>query len=523
MADTIQQTETTGSLVTQWALAPTDGASLAVFRVVLGLTVAAYAVKALLLGEVRGIYVDAPHHFSYYGFSWVKPWPSGGMYLHFFALAMSGVLVAAGILYRVSSVLMAVLFTFVFLCDRTAYLNHMYLICLLSWMIVVVPAHAVWSMDRFGHTDKSPSTVPTWSVWLVRFHVALPYFFGGLAKLNSDWLHGQPMRMTLSQQEWFGAVGQHGNPEWIVQIFSFGGIFFDLAIVPALLLARVRAIAFVVAMAFHFTNAFVFPIGVFPWLMIAATSVFFASDWPRRAAARVGLRAAGIINTAPTETCLEADTATPSFRQNPGLSLLAAYVVFQCIVPLRHLALPGNVSWTERGHFFAWHMMLRGKRCGLRIYATDRETGMTTPVDLRHFVTAYQLPKVGRDPEHIRQLAHKIATTLDPANPKRFEIRALALVSLNGRMAELLVDPSVNLAAMPATWTHPKWILKSQQLLPKQHWNVPLLEWETALGLNVEELLNVQTLPKDKAAKVSVPPGQKHVRIQKPQGPSIEG
>ena len=36
-----------------------------------------------------------------------------------------------------------------------------------------------------------------------------------------------------------------------------------------------------------------------------------------------------------------------------------------------HHLYEGDVSWTERGHFFSWHMLLRGKTVGLRYYVTD--------------------------------------------------------------------------------------------------------------------------------------------------------
>lgn len=459
-----------------------SAASIGVFRICFGLAVAIYAIKALYLGEVKGIYVDPVWHFSYWGFSWVKPWPGVGMYLHFIAMAFVAVLVATGVAYRFSSVCLALMFSFVFLCDRTAYLNHMYLITLLCWMMTVLPADRAFSIDAL--TQSNEPTLPAWCVALVRFHVALPYFFGGVAKLNSDWLQGQPMRMTLSQQPWFPSVGDAVGTEAIVMLFSIGGAVFDLAIVPALLWHRTRTAAFLLCVCFHLTNAFVFPIGVFPWLMIAATTIFYSPDWPLK-----------YFSHRPfVASC----SGIQPGRRRLLMAGFAAYAAMHCLLPIRHWVTKGDPSWTERGHFYAWHMMLRGKRCGLRLYATDSKTLQTQVVDLRCLVTPYQYPKVARDPEHIRQLCHYVAKSV----PSRdLEVRALALVSLNGRKPELLVDPTIDLTQESATWTHPDWVMSYTNPLLKQHWDVPLLHWEEKLGLNPESLLGLKT-PNDSAKAI---------------------
>lgn len=459
---------------------PVDGASLAAFRVVFGLGVAVYAMKSLLRGEVRMIFVEPQYHFSYWGFEWIKPWPGNGMYLHFAALALSGLLVAAGVAYRVTSVVMALLFSFVFLCDRTAYLNHYYLMVLLCWMMTVIPADRVFAVDRVGDARAveplSTHCVPAWALWLVRFHIGVPYFFGGVAKLSADWLQGQPMRMTLMQQPAVADLAQIVGTDFVVGLFSIGGMLFDLAVVPLLLWRPTRKLAFCLTLGFHLTNAFVFPIGVFPWLMMGATTIFFEPDWPRR-----WFRGPSAVAQAQ-HTCA-------GRRQQLILVAVCGYVAFHCLLPLRHLVTAGDPNWTERGHFFAWHMMLRGKRCGLRMYATSPETGQTLPVNLRQYVTEYQFPKVGRDPEHMRQLAHMIADTMQEKTGQRMEVRAFALVSLNGRRAELLVDPTVDLAQRPATWTMPEWINELTQPLRREHWDVPLLEWEQALGLDADAMI----------------------------------
>ena len=466
-----------------------DGAFLACFRIVFGAAMAFFAVKQLAAGNVAWQYIDPPHHFHYYGFEWVKPWPGVGMYAHFAAMAIVAVMLMLGLFYRVATIAFALLFTWVFLLDRSYYLNHYYLIVLLSWMMTILPADKVLSLDALQNRWPQTATVPAWTLWLIRFYVALPYFFGGIAKIDGDWMQGQPMRLTLSTRPWYATVTEYIDGEILVQVFTWGGMLFDLLIVPALLWRRTRAAALCLVVAFHLTNAFVFPIGVFPWLMIAATLVFLPPEFPRRLMSFI----VGPDDDTPLkhEAVAQPTWATLS-PNNRRIALgLAALVLTHCLLPFRYQLLDGDPNWTERGHCFSWHMMLRSKFGGVRVYVTDRRTGKTGITDLRQHVTAAQIRRVYRDPEHIRQLAHYVADYYRERGRPDVEVRVLAPVSLNGRKPRLMIDPRVDLAAESASWTRPDWILPLTEPLRHDHWDVPIWKWEQELGLDPEELLGV--------------------------------
>lgn len=480
---------------------PINGAVLTYFRVIFGLAMFGWVLKNFLSGNVATLYADPVNHFHYFGFSWVQPWPGVGMHIHFLVMGVLALLIAAGLCYRVVSVLFALAMTYVFLLDRAYYLNHYYLMVLLSWTMTVIPAERVLSFDTANAGRPQSGTVPAWSLWLLRFHIGLPYFFGGIAKINSDWLQGQPMRLTVTTREWYPYVTRFVDGDLLVAIFTWGGLLLDLLIVPALLYRRTRPLALVFGILFHLTNAWVFPIGVFPWLMIAATFVFLPPE-----------RFAWITRTTPDASASESSAKT-SWR---GLSVgqrrltvaLACYTVLHCVLPFRHLLMEGSPNWTERGHCFAWHMMLRSKAVGLRMYITDRDTGRSGTADLRRHVTDAQMMRVGRDPEHIRQLAHAIADFYR-SRGRDVEVRALALVSLNGRRPQLIIDPSVDLSRQPASWTTPDWLLPLEEPLRHDYWDVPLMNWETALGINVEELMGIRLA--DTAPGTSLPhPGTAH-------------
>lgn len=473
--------------------APVDAAFLAWFRFAFGIVMACYAVSNLMSGSVRMMYVDPTFHFKYFGFHWVSVLPETSMFAFFIALAVLALMVALGVCYRFASIAFAVLFTWLFLMDRTYYQNHYYLVTMLSWMMVILPAGKIFALDVLGRPEKAISTVPAWMLWVVRFHIGLPYFMGGIAKLDGDWLLGQPMRMTLASRTWVPGIGQFMTEDWMVAAFSWGGMLFDLLVVPGLLWKRTRSLAFAAALGFHLTNSFMFTIGIFPWLMIAATLVFFPPGWPRRVLTGRVLTGRRLKQSAEIPNITELKpTQHFGFKVSTIAILLSIYVSFHLLWPLRYLATDQSPNWTERGHFFAWHMLLRGKKSGLRFFAIDRETRTVSKVDLRQYLAVHQMPKLGRDPENIRQLANSIHDDMVEELDREIEIRVFSLVSMNGRKPQLMIDPKADLSRERSTMAIPDWIVPLQEPLRQEHWDFPLLTWEQRLGIDVNEVMGFQ-------------------------------
>ncbi len=372
------------------------------------------------------------YFFPHLGFAWVPILPDTAMYALFAVMSLCSVLITLGLFYRLSSVVFALLMTYTFVIDKAHYLNHHYLMCLLSWCMALLPANRAFALDCVQHPDLRASTIPAWTLWLLRFHIAVPYFFGGIAKFDADWLSGRPMELTLSRSDWHPLLGPWTDSVALIQFFTWGGLLFDLLVVPGLLWKPTRGFAFAMCLLFHLTNSSVFTIGVFPWLMIAATALFFPPDWPRRLFAR------RLRIPAPPSPLKWSQLLC---RARAGLMLATVYVAFHCLFPLRHLLLDREANWTERGHFFAWHMLLREKRCGLRVYAVDRETREVSVVDARPYVTRLQLSRVSRDPEMIRQLAHHIHRDLQQSHGKRRR-DPCAIAGITERPATAITDRS---------------------------------------------------------------------------------
>ena len=63
---------------------------------------------------------------------------------------------------------------------------------------------------------------------------------------------------------------------------SWGGFAFDLTIPLWLLWKRSRPLAYLAVVGFPAATGLLFNIGMFPWVMIALTPIFFDASWPRR-------------------------------------------------------------------------------------------------------------------------------------------------------------------------------------------------------------------------------------------------
>lgn len=468
---------------------------LVFYRVSFGVIMTWFAVKYILFQIVDYQYILPSFHFTYYGFDWIRPWPLTidfdgttlhGMHIHFYVLALLSILITIGLRYRLAAFLYAIAFTYVFLLDKTYYQNHYYLVTILSILLPFLPANRSLSFDALSHREIRTRQTAVWTLWLMRFVIGLPYVFGGIAKLNGDWLRGQPMRYALANKADLPFVGGPWfTEEWFVQCFVWGGLIFDLAVVPMLLWKPTRRFAFLAAICFHLTNALVWPIGIFPWLMILATTVYLEPDWPRRLFA-------SIRGKRYQTSSLQSVVAPPRWQQRILVVLLVAFGTFHILMPFRHFILPGNPSWNEYAHHFSWHMLVRGKVSALRIYVTDSQTGVTKCVNpAHHGMTGKQYAVATRDPRMIHQMCRHIHDDLLARGYGDLELRVLALVSLNGRRPQMMIDPAVNLAAEVRTWKFSKWIVPLKEPFRHQAWDLPVDQWEQHLTLELPAQLQI--------------------------------
>lgn len=423
---------------------PEDGASLGVFRIALGTLGVLAAARFFTHGWIDEYYRTPTWFFPHWGFAWVEPLPAPWMHVLYAVIALSALAVALGLRTRIACATLAVTFGYAHFCDKTNYLNHYYLYTLLAGIGGVLP----W--PRFASLDPAratlPETVPSWALWLVRFQLGVVYVYGAFGKIGTDWLvYGQPLRTWLAANAELPVLGRLFHLRSTALAFSWGGFLFDLTIVFFLSWRRSRRPAYLILVAFHATTALLFRIGMFPWMMIAFTPVFFDPSWPRR--------------RAPVRT----DESRP--LSLVPLVALGVYVLVQLLLPLRSALYPGNTLWSEEGFRFAWKVMLIEKSGDLELVVDDKN-GARTYVEARDRLTPIQRRMVVTQPDMILQFAHFVADEYAARGLGPVRVRARSEVSFDGRPHAPLIDPEVDLATQHEGLAHKPWILPAPRSNP---------------------------------------------------------
>lgn len=472
----------TGASLVRWkdkilraALQPVAPYSAAAFRIIFGLLGLAAVLRFAAKGWISQLYIEPVHHLSYYGFGWVQPWPGWGMYLHFGLLALASLGVALGYRYRLSVIAFFLLFTYVELIDRTTYLNHYYLVSLLSFIMIFLPLNRAWSLDSLrgrsaGVPLTPPKTIPRAALWALMAQLGLVYFFAGLAKLNPDWLgEAQPLRIWLYNSADLPVIGPLLKETWTAYALSWAGMAFDLTIVAWLLWSKTRIWAYGALAAFHLATAFLFPaLGMFPWIMIGLTLVFFRPDWPnlfidrvRRAASRQALPEACHVPSPPpaSASISSASTRSASTATRLAFVLAALFIAVQVALPLRHFAYPGNVRWNEEGYLFSWRVMLTEKMGDVSFRVSGLAGDRVQVVHPEEYLTPGQTERMAYQPDLILAAAHIIRDDFAADGHPEVQVRADAWVSYNGRAAAPLIDPNIDLASIPAGPGPRTWVL----------------------------------------------------------------
>lgn len=440
-------------------LRPVDATWLATLRIVFGCVLGASMLRFIAYGWIDRFFVSPHFHFKYWGFEWIEPPPGPHMNVLFWVLAGLAFAIAIGCCFRVCALLFALGLSYVQLIDVTTYLNHYYLAALFAWLLSVSPAHRMWSVDAWWRGRRSES-VPAWILYVARFQVAVVYTFAGLAKLQSDWLlHAQPLRIWLGANTDLPWIGPMFTWPWIPLAMSWAGFLFDTTIVWWLAWSRTRAWAYAVVIGFHVLTRLLFPIGMFPLIMVAAALVFFPADWPRRLLARFRLRLERSAEDEPTAPRVRA-------RDRLSVALAGAYCLVQLALPLRHLPYGGNVMWHEQGMRFSWRVMLRAKGGSTTFIVRDRASGRTFHVSPRQYLSDMQESEMSSQPDLILQLAHHIRADYEQRGFGPLEVHVDARASLNGRRSAPLIDPAIDLTTIRDGLARATWVLPAPSQPP---------------------------------------------------------
>lgn len=440
---------------------PVDGAALALFRMLFGALMAAETFYRLF-PQIDPVYAPGRFHFTYPYLEWVRPWPGVGMYAQVIVMGLAALGLMLGYRTRMSALVFLVTYTHLWLIDASTFNNHFYLISLIAAFFTVTRSNACWSLDTLRVPPRGEGWVPRWNMWLLRFQFVVVYFYGGVAKLNGDWLRGEPLRNWIARRADGTLLESMLVTEGAVDFFAYGGLLFDLSIGFLLLFRKTRLPAFVMLVFFHCTNSWLFKIDVFPWLALGATVVFFEPDAPRR-----WLQFVDVHVPPPTPRPV---WTTGVWTRTAILAGLVLFGAIQLAVPLRHFLYKGNVNWTDEGHTFSWHMKMSHRIASTVFEVRDPDTGQTWTIgnreQLQDLTPRQRLEMIAR-PHFILQYAHCLAEKYRGQGVKQPEVRARSIVSLNGRPMQPLIDPAVNLAReSDSPWRTPDWVLPLPEGLP---------------------------------------------------------
>jgi hypothetical protein len=433
---------------------PTDAAALSAYRVAFGLMMSVSAFRFLHYGWVDELFVKPRFFFKYWGFGWVPVPGPAGVHAMFWGIFLLGLLIAAGLFYRAAMAAFFVLFAWVQLMDVTNYLNHYYLVSLLGGLMALMPLGRAHSLDALLFPKTRVTHHPFWCTAVLRFQVAVLYFFAAIAKATPDWLlHAQPLSIWLAARTGLPVLGPFFSHPWTPWVMSWSGFLYDLTIWALLLWGRTRRFAYVAVLGFHAMTSALFPIGMFPVIMVVTALVFFDPSWPRAVLARLRREAFA----APRVEGARAFGPMPRW----AMALAAAYCAAQIAWPLRTYLYGGNVLWHEQGMRWSWRVMCREKNASVTYWVTDRETGRTWAVEPAQYLTDRQYREFGAQPDLILQLGHHVGRDYEARTGHRVAVRVEALVSLNGRPAQLMVDRNVDLMDLedglaPAWWILPE-------------------------------------------------------------------
>lgn len=436
-------------------LRPAHAAPLAVYRIAIGIMLFVSIVRFWGKGWIGELYIKPLHFFSFYGFEFIKPL-GNYTYLLFFICAVASLLVALGLYYRLASVVLFCSFTYIELMDRSTYLNHYYFMSLVLFMLIFLPANRYFSVDAWRNPSLLADQIPKWCIDLLKLIIVILYFYAGLAKINSDWLlQALPLKIWLPSRNDVPVIGWLFDYPVSAFVFSWFGFVYDLSIGFLLWYKKTRLFAYITVVIFHGLTAILFPIGMFPYVMIVAALIFFSADFH--------LSLIKFLNKAFKIGGEEFVYPHTKFTYKPIVQkvLVGGFSIFfalQLLLPFRYLLYPGELFWTEEGYRFSWRVMLMEK-AGYAQFTIKDATGKFAVANNNEFLTVLQEKMMSTQPDMILQYAHILRDHYARLGFRSPQVYVDSYVALNGRSGKVFINPDTDLAKIKESFEAKSWIL----------------------------------------------------------------
>jgi hypothetical protein len=439
-------------------------APLAVFRFLFGFMMLVSTARFIAKDWISPIYIEPKFHFTYYGFDWVQSLGNPGMYLLFGILLVSSFLIMVGWFYRIAMPLFFIVFTYVELIEKSVYLNHYYFVSLVAFLMIWLPANRAFSLDVKFRPSLKQAMVPQWTIWIIMAQLGIVYIFAGISKLNAEWLFdAMPLKIWLAPKSHMPVIGSLLDETWLAYAFSWFGCIYDLFIVFFLLYSKTRKLAYVAVVAFHLITALLFPIGVFPFVMIVSTLIFFPASFHQKIISFIrGMFVSTKVLNQPQADKPAQGIAFSTFRKRFIVGALGLYFVIQILLPFRYLLYPGNLFWTEQGYRFSWRVMLMEKAGKAFFYVKDPNQPGKVEVRNSDYLTPLQEKMMATQPDMIIQYAHFLEAEYQKQGIAHPIIQADIYVSINGKGSRLFIDPELDLTTVETGFANKTWILPDQ-------------------------------------------------------------
>ncbi|MAA78477.1 MAG: HTTM domain-containing protein [Deltaproteobacteria bacterium] len=402
------------------------------FRTIFGCLLLFSLLRYAYNGWIDTQLLNPKFHFSYYYFQWVYPYSSTLIYGMFGVMIVCAFCIILGYRTRFSAALCCFCFTFVEIIDKSNYLNHYYLVSLLLFWLSCCP-------EVTKNTNKEYPAIHYSIYWIFRAQLAIVYIYAGLAKISWDWLvKGEPLYTWLQSFIAVPVFGLVCTKPWFAIAMSWGGAVFDLSIVPFLLYPKTRTYAFGVLVFFHMTLWFMFPIGIFPFVMIASATLFLDYKWASR------------------YITLHGSSTSLSFSKliQP---LLKVMLVLQILFPLRHLLYSGPVNWTEEGFRFSWRVMLIEKTGTLEYEV--HQNGNTFLVFPSRLLEPFQYKALVTQADMIQDYAYFLSKKYRNTDGSPAKVFAHSFIWFNRRKSQRFISADTDLATTQRGFYPKKWIL----------------------------------------------------------------
>lgn len=421
-----------------------DNSPLIVFRIFFGFLIACESFGAIITGWVKRVLIEPEFTFSFIGLEWLQPLPGYGMYFYFISMGLFGIAIMLGYRYRIAIIAYTILWAGVYFMQKTSYNNHYYLLLIISFYMIFLPANQYASLDVKQHRVQKENTMPYWISLLFIIQVTIVYFYAAIAKFYPGWLDGTFTKLLLS--------GTTSN-EFFLQIFlnkyfylfiAYAGILFDLLIVPLLLFKKTRTIALVASLSFHLFNAIFLQIGIFPFFALTFSLFFYPPEKIRKLFFK-------------NKLSIEEPIVSNYFGKRIFLYFLIPFLFIQLLLPLRHHLIDGDVLWTEEGHRLSWRMMLRKRDGFINFKIKNNNTGEMTSYDYHKNLSPKQANTLATKPDFIWQYCQRIKQEY---HGKNISIFIDCKNNINNGEFKTLIDPKQDFAK--AEWNyfcHNQWIL----------------------------------------------------------------